>query len=62
MANFKDYKAPKPTIFEKFLWWCCGADKQIMVESTYADYAKYSGLGELSWLPAFWLHYPWALQ
>lgn len=45
MANFKDYKAPKPTIFEKFLWWCCGADKQIMVESTYADYAKYSGLG-----------------
>lgn len=45
MANLKDYKAPKPTKVEKFLWWCCGADKQIMVESTYADYAKYSGLG-----------------
>jgi hypothetical protein len=43
--KLKEYKAPKPTAIEKFLWWCCGADKQILVHATYADYAKFSGLG-----------------
>lgn len=45
MATIKDYKAFKPSRVKKFLWWCSGADKQIMVETNSADYAKYSGLG-----------------
>lgn len=45
MQSMKDYKAPKPGRIERFLWWCCGADAQILKMSTYADYAKYSGLG-----------------
>jgi len=46
-TNFKstDYKAPKPSAFTKFLWWCCGADKQLLERSTYADYSKFTGLG-----------------
>jgi Domain of unknown function (DUF4407) len=45
MADLKNYQAPVPTIFQKFLWWCCGADKTLMKQSTYSDYAKYAGLG-----------------
>lgn len=45
MNEFSNYKHPKPSRIEKFLWWCCGADEQILQQSTYADYAKYSGLG-----------------
>jgi hypothetical protein len=45
MSKTSHYISPKPTKIEKFLWWCCGADKQLLQRSTYADYAKYSGLG-----------------
>lgn len=45
MSKSTHYIHPKPTKIEKFLWWCCGADKQLLQKSTYADYAKYSGLG-----------------
>ncbi len=45
MSTIHNYKAPNPSRIEKFLWRCCGADEQIMKKSTYADYAKYSGLG-----------------
>lgn len=29
----------------KFLWWCCGADKNILANCTFADHVKYACLG-----------------
>jgi len=29
----------------KFLWWCCGADKNILARCTFADHVKYACLG-----------------
>lgn len=45
MAKLKDYRPPEPESYERFLWWCAGADRRVLTECTYADYVKYSGLG-----------------
>ncbi|MBK9107287.1 MAG: DUF4407 domain-containing protein [Saprospiraceae bacterium] len=64
MPKLKDYKAPTPKSFEIFLWWCAGADKEILKECTYADYVKYSGLGGIVLATGIlaWLSMSFALE
>jgi hypothetical protein len=45
MTKTSQYTSPKASRIDKFLWWCAGADEQILTKSTFADYVKYSGLG-----------------
>lgn len=33
------------TSVTKFLWWCCGADKNILTNCTFADHVKFACLG-----------------
>lgn len=52
MQEIKDYlsvyneKEPV-TKFTKFLWWCAGADKQILQMSPMSDRVKFAGIGGL---------------
>ena len=45
MNELLDYKAPEPSKIIKFLWWCAGADKQVLKYSNFSDHAKYTGIG-----------------
>lgn len=48
MNEHVDYKLPEKHYnnkFVKFLWWCSGADEQILIRSTLSDSVKYQGLG-----------------
>ena len=40
-----DYKLDKPKKGTKFLWWCAGADANILKYSSYSDLVKYVGIG-----------------
>jgi hypothetical protein len=40
-----DYQVKKPGAVTKFLWWCAGADTEILKYSSYSDHVKYSGIG-----------------
>lgn len=40
-----DYQAKKPGAGTKFLWWCAGADAEILKYSSYSDHVKYAGIG-----------------
>jgi hypothetical protein len=40
-----DYQVKKPGAVTKFLWWCAGADKEILKYSSYSDHVKYAGIG-----------------
>jgi hypothetical protein len=44
MNEHVDYQA-KPSAGNRFLWWCAGADPQILKFSSYADHVKYAGIG-----------------
>ncbi|HMJ46921.1 MAG TPA: DUF4407 domain-containing protein [Ferruginibacter sp.] len=37
----------------KFLWWCCGADKNILAKCTFADHVKYACLGGIVFATGF---------
>lgn len=48
MYSIKNYPFKKPNeigFFTRFLWWCAGADKNILSKCTYADHVKFFGLG-----------------
>jgi hypothetical protein len=40
-----DYQAKKAGAGTKFLWWCAGADAEILKYSSYSDHVKYAGIG-----------------
>jgi hypothetical protein len=40
-----DYKLEEPKKGTKFLWWCAGADANILKYSSYSDLVKYVGIG-----------------
>jgi hypothetical protein len=40
-----DYQAKKAGSGTKFLWWCAGADAEILKHSSYSDHVKYAGIG-----------------
>ena len=35
------------TWFTRFLWWCCGGDKRILLKATHYDRVKYAGIGAI---------------
>ena len=37
----------KVTRFTRFLWWCCGGDKKILLKATHYDRVKYAGIGAI---------------
>lgn len=37
----------KVTWFTRFLWWCCGGDKRILLKATHYDRVKYAGIGAI---------------
>lgn len=37
----------KVTWFTRFLWWCCGADKKILLKATHYDRVKFAGIGAI---------------
>lgn len=41
----KNYKKESPGKIMKFMWWCSGADEQILGYSSYADHIKFFCLG-----------------
>ena len=45
MNEHVDYSAKPATGATRFLWWCAGADKDILKYSSYADHVKYIGIG-----------------
>ncbi|WP_296636179.1 DUF4407 domain-containing protein [Polaribacter sp.] len=46
--DLNDYlKDTKVSLFTKFLWWCCGADKKILIKATNYDRVKYAGIGAI---------------
>jgi hypothetical protein len=45
MNEHVDYQAKKPSSGTKFLWWCAGADEEILKYSSYSDHVKYAGIG-----------------
>jgi hypothetical protein len=45
MNEHVDYSAKPATGATRFLWWCAGADKDILKYSSYADHVKYVGIG-----------------
>ena len=50
MQEIKDYlveyNTTKPVSkITKFLWWCAGADRQILLQCPMADRVKYAGIG-----------------
>ena len=46
--DLNDYlKDNDVTFFTKFLWWCCGADKKILIKATNYDRVKYAGIGAI---------------
>jgi hypothetical protein len=45
MNEHVDYKAKPANGATRFLWWCAGADAQILQYSSYSDYVKYVGIG-----------------
>lgn len=40
-----DYQAKTANSGTKFLWWCAGADADILKYSSYSDHVKYAGIG-----------------
>ena len=40
-----DYTPPEPGFFTRFLWFCSGADEQILRKCPKYDHVKYQGLG-----------------
>lgn len=40
-----DYQAKKAGPGTRFLWWCAGADAEILKYSSYSDHVKYAGIG-----------------
>ena len=40
-----DYQPKQPKGATKFLWWCAGADAEILKYSSYSDHVKYEGIG-----------------
>ena len=45
MNEHIDYQSKKAGGFTRFLWWCAGADEQILRYSSYSDHVKYQGIG-----------------
>lgn len=45
MNEHVDYQLKEAKSGTKFLWWCAGADKEILKYSSYADHVKYVGIG-----------------
>lgn len=46
--DLNDYlKDTNVSFFTKFLWWCCGADKKILIKATNYDRVKYAGIGAI---------------
>lgn len=45
MNEHVDYSAKPASGATRFLWWCAGADKDILKYSSYADHVKYVGIG-----------------
>lgn len=48
MYSIDDYpfkKTKEIGFITRFLWWCAGADKNILSRCTYSDHAKFFGLG-----------------
>ena len=45
MNEHVDYQVKNIHKGTKFLWWCAGADARILKYSSYADHAKYVGIG-----------------
>jgi hypothetical protein len=40
-----DYQVKPASSGTKFLWWCAGADEEILKYSSYSDHVKYAGIG-----------------
>lgn len=53
MNEHVDYKAKNPSLITKGLWWCAGADSEILKYSSYSDHVKYSGIGGVVLATAF---------
>jgi hypothetical protein len=45
MNEHVDYVAKPAKAGTKFLWWCAGADAEILKHSSYSDHVKYAGIG-----------------
>ena len=45
MNEHVDYQVKKPKGITKFLWWCAGADAEILKYSSYSDHVKFAGIG-----------------
>mgnify|MGYP001300528226 CR=1 FL=1 len=45
MIEDNTYIPPKPGIFTRFLWFCAGADAQLLCRCPKYDQVKYQGLG-----------------
>jgi hypothetical protein len=45
MNEHVDYQVKEIKSSTKFLWWCAGADKEILKLSSYSDHVKYVGIG-----------------
>jgi hypothetical protein len=45
MNEHVDYQSKQPNGGTKFLWWCAGADSEILKYSSYSDNVKYVGIG-----------------
>lgn len=41
----KDYNNRPVTKFTQLLWWCAGADRQLLMQSPMADRVRYAGIG-----------------
>jgi len=41
----KGYNERPVTKFTKFLWWCAGADRQLLMQSPMSDRVRYAGIG-----------------
>lgn len=53
MNEHVDYKSKNPSLITKGLWWCAGADADILKYSSYSDHVKYSGIGGVVLATAF---------
>ena len=40
-----EYKVEEPSFFTKWLWFCAGADEQLLMQCPKSDHVKYQGLG-----------------
>ena len=45
MNEHVDYQVKEASGVTKFLWWCAGADSQILKYSSHSDHVKYVGIG-----------------